>query len=87
MAGGTGFHPLDVALGLTRDGFSPWVVQLVTRLATRMSFAASRRICKAVLGWSPSTEAIEDLVLGLGRQAGPFMQQMACAHRTTVRCW
>ena len=33
--GGTGFHPLDVVLGLTRDGFSPWVVQFVTRLATR----------------------------------------------------
>jgi hypothetical protein len=77
IAGGTGFHPLDVALGLTRDGFSPWVVQLVTRLATRMSFSASRLICKAVLGWSPSTEAIENLVLGLGRQAAPFMQQMA----------
>ena len=25
--GGTGFHPLDVVLGLTRDGFSPWVVE------------------------------------------------------------
>jgi hypothetical protein len=77
VAGGPGFHPLDVALGLTRDGFSPWVVQLVTRLATRMSFAASRKICQAVLGWSPSTEAIEHLVLGLGRQAAPFLQQMA----------
>ena len=50
--GGTGFHPLDVALGLTRDGFSPWVVQFVTRLATRMSYSASRLICKAGLGWS-----------------------------------
>ncbi len=74
---GNGFHPLDVALGLTRDGFSPWMVQFVTRLATRMSYASSRMICKAVLGWSPSTEAIEHLVLGLGRQAAPFMQQMA----------
>ena len=74
--GGTGFHPLDVVLGLTRDGFSPWVVQFVTRLATRMSYSASRLICKAALGWSPSTEGIEHLVLGLGRQAAPFMQQM-----------
>jgi hypothetical protein len=77
VGGGTGFHPLDVALGLTRDGFSPWMVQFVTRLATRMSYAASRMICQAVLGWSPSTEAIEHLVLGLGRQAAPFMQQLA----------
>jgi hypothetical protein len=76
VEGGTGFHPLDVALGLTRDGFSPWVVQFVTKLATRMSYGASRLICQAALGWSPSTEAIEHLVLGLGRQAAPFMQQM-----------
>ena len=48
----------------------------MTRLATRMSYSASRLICKAVLGWSPSTEGIEHLVLGLGRQAAPFMQQM-----------
>ena len=51
--GGTGFHPLDVALGLTRDGFSPWVVQFVTRLATRMSYSASRLICKAGSGGPP----------------------------------
>jgi len=74
--GGTGFHPLDVALGLTRDGFSPWVVQFVTRLATRMSYSASRLICQVAIGWSPSTEGIEHLVLGLGRPAAPFMQQM-----------
>ena len=74
--GNVGFHPLDVALGLTRDGFSPWVVSFVTRLATRMSYSASRLICKAALGWSPSTEAIEHLVLGLGRQAAPFLQQL-----------
>ncbi len=73
--GGGGFHPLDAVLGLTRDGFSPWMVQFVTRLATRMSYGASRLICRAAWGWSPSTEAIEHLVLGLGRQAAPFMEQ------------
>ena len=75
--GGTGYHPLDVELGLTRDGFSPWVIQFVTRLATRMSFASSRLLCRSVLGWSPSTQAIEDLVLGLGRQAQPFVAQQS----------
>jgi hypothetical protein len=73
--GGSGYHPLDVELGLTRDGFSPWVIQFVTRLATRMSFAASRLLCRTVLGWSPSTKAIKLLVLGLGHQAQPFMKQ------------
>jgi hypothetical protein len=73
--GGTGCHPLDADLGLTRDSFSPWVIQFVTRLATRMSFASSRLLCRSVLGWSPSADSIEKLVLGLGRLAGPFARQ------------
>ena len=76
-AGGSGYHPLDVELGLTRDGFSPWVIQFVCRLATRLSFAASRMVCRSALGWSPSTEVIEEWVLGLGRQAQPFAQQQS----------
>lgn len=76
-AGGSGYHPLDAELGLTRDGFSPWVIQFVCRLTTRLSFSASRIVCRSALGWSPSTEVIEKWVLGLGRQAQPFAQQKA----------
>jgi hypothetical protein len=76
-AGGSGYHPLDAELGLTRDGFSPWVIQFTCRLATRLSFAASRVVCRSALGWSPSTEVIEQWVLGLGRQARPFAHQQA----------
>ena len=36
--GGPGVHPLDVALGLTRDAFSPLVIGWFCRLATRVSF-------------------------------------------------
>ncbi len=68
---------MDVVLGLTRDRLSPWVMQLVGRLATRMSFLATRLVCQAVLRWSPATETIEQVVLGLGRQAAAFMQQLA----------
>jgi hypothetical protein len=75
--GGAGFYPLDAVLVLTRDKLSPWVMQLVGRLATRMSFAATRLMCQAVLRWSPATETIEQVVLGLGRYAAPFMQQLA----------
>jgi hypothetical protein len=75
--GGAGFHPLDVVLVLTRDRLSPWVMQVVGKLATRMSFAATRLVCKAVLGWSPATETIEQVVLGMGREAAPFMAQLA----------
>jgi hypothetical protein len=75
--GGAGFYPLDAVLVLTRDRLSPWVMQLVARLATRMSFGAARVVCKAVLHWAPATETIEQVVLGMGRQAAPFMQQLA----------
>jgi hypothetical protein len=74
--GGSGFFPLDVVLGLTRDRLSPWVRQWVARLATRMSFKASRMVCKAVLNWAPATETIEQVVLGMGRDAAPFMKQL-----------
>src|SRR5437870_2957390 len=75
--GGSGFFPLDRVLGLTRDRLSPWVMQWVARLATRMSFKASQMVCKAVLNWAPATETIEQVVLGMGRHAAPFMKQLA----------
>jgi hypothetical protein len=76
-AGGNSYHPLDTQLGLTRDGFSPWVIGFVARLATWMSYSVSRQLCQGVLGWAPATETIEELVLGLGRQAAPFVRQQA----------
>jgi len=74
--GGNGIFPLDMVLGLTRDALSPWVMQWVARLATRMSFKASQMVCKAVLYWAPATETIEQVVLGMGRDASSFMQQL-----------
>jgi hypothetical protein len=73
---GPGFFPLDVVLGLTDDRLSPWVMQWVARLATRMSFKATQMVCRAVLQWAPATETIEQVVLGLGRDAAPFMRQL-----------
>ncbi len=75
-AGGSGLFPLDVVLGLTRDRLSPWVRQWVARLATRMSFKATQMVCKAVLNWVPAPETIEQVVLGMGREAAPFMKQL-----------
>jgi hypothetical protein len=74
---GPGFFPLDVVLGLSDDRLSPWVMQWVARLATRMSFKATQMVCRAVLQWAPATETIEQVVLGLGRDAAPFMRQLA----------
>ena len=70
---GDGWFPLDALLGITADGFSLRVIDLVTRLATRVSYGATQGIMRAMLGWSPSTEAIESLVIGLGRRAPAFM--------------
>jgi hypothetical protein len=75
--GGNGIFPLDVELGLTWDALSPWVMQWVARLATRMSFKAAKMVCQAVLNWAPATETIEQVVLGMGRDAAPFMRQLA----------
>lgn len=70
---GGGWFPLDAMLGITQDGFSLRVVEMVTRLATRLSYSATRGVMKAILGWAPSTEAIELLVIGVGRRAPAFM--------------
>jgi Uncharacterised protein family (UPF0236) len=75
--GGSGFFPLDVVLGLTRDRLSPWVMHWVARLATRMSFRAAQLVCKGVLSWAPATETIEQVVLGMGREAAPFLRHLA----------
>jgi hypothetical protein len=74
--GSNGIFPLDIVLGLTWDKLSPWVMQWVARLATRMSFKAAKMVCKAVLNWAPATETIEQVVLGMGRDAAPFMKQL-----------
>jgi len=36
--GGGRFYPSDLLIGLTQDGFSPLVISLATKLATRVSF-------------------------------------------------
>jgi hypothetical protein len=71
---GDGFHPLDAVLGLTRDGFSPFIMSLATRLATRVSFGSCTILFKCFYNWSPSTDSIEQLILGLGREAGAYME-------------
>jgi hypothetical protein len=71
--GGPGVHPLDVALGLTRDGYSPLVIGWFCRLATRMSFQVASGLGEMFLGSAPPSSAIEEWVLGLGRPAYVFL--------------
>lgn len=71
---GGGFYPLDAWIGLTGDGFSPLVMSLVTRLATRMSFAASVLLFRCFYGWAPSSEALQHLIIGMGKDSGAYME-------------
>ena len=48
--GGPGVHPLDVALGLTRDAYSPLVIGWFCRLATRVSFQVASGLGEMFLG-------------------------------------
>src|SRR5512135_1021874 len=73
--GGPGVHPLDVALGLTRDAFSPLVIGWFCRLATRMSFRVASELGGMFLGAAPPASAIEGWVLGLARPAYAYLSE------------
>jgi hypothetical protein len=62
-----GFHPLDLALGLTKDRISMLLLSICVRLATKMSFELARSTAQWFLPTVPSTEVIENAALGLGR--------------------
>jgi len=71
--GGPGVHPLDVALGLTRDAYSPLVIGWFCRLATRVSFQLASGLGGMFLGAAPPASAIEEWVLGLARPASVYL--------------
>ena len=73
--GGPGVHPLDVALGLTRDAFSPLVIGWFCRLATRVSFQVASGLGGMFLGAAPPASAIEEWVLGLARPAYVYLSE------------
>jgi hypothetical protein len=73
--GGPGIHPLDVALGLSRDAYSPLVIGWFCRLATRVSFRVASGLGGMFLGAAPPASAIEEWVLGLARPAYVYMSE------------
>ena len=62
-----GLYPLDLALGLTADGFSMAVISLAARMSTRMSYDQVTEVLKLFLLWSPSKTSVEKAVMGLGK--------------------
>lgn len=75
-SGRHGFHPLDLSLGLVGDRFSWNVLTMVARLATKLSFAEARITLASFVPDAPSTEVIEQTVLGLGRHTADWFEQV-----------
>lgn len=73
-APGGGFYPLDRLLKIPADGCSLGLVSLMTRLATKVSYAQTNLLLRCCLGWSPSTTSIERAVLGLGRRTQAWFE-------------
>ena len=73
--GGPGVHPLDIALGLTRDAYTPRVIGWFCRLATRVSFQVASSLGGMFLEAAPPASAIEEWVLGLARPAYVYLSE------------
>jgi hypothetical protein len=71
---GGSYYPLDIELGLTRDGLSGWVESCAARIATKVSYAQTVLILSLFLHWSPAQESIEEVVLGLGRHTAAWFE-------------
>jgi hypothetical protein len=71
----SGFHPLDASLGLHGDRFSWNVLMMGARLAAKLSFAEARATLASFVPDAPSTEVIEQAVLGLGRHTADWFEQ------------
>lgn len=73
-AKGGGFYPLDRILKIPADGFSFGLTSLMTRVATKVSYAQTALLLRCFLIWSPSTTSIERAVLGLGRRTQAWFE-------------
>jgi len=70
-----GFHPLDLALGLTKDRLSMLLLSVCVRLATKLSFSQARSTALWFLPTVPSTEVIEQAALGFGRFTAEWFER------------
>jgi hypothetical protein len=69
-----GFFPLDQDLGLVSDRFSWNVLSAACLLATKLSFSEARATLARFVPHAPSTEVIEQSVLGLGRHTAEWFE-------------
>jgi hypothetical protein len=69
-----GYYPLDIELGLPRDGFSMLLRSYAAKIATKMSYAQSVRVLSMFLQWAPCQKTVEEMVLGLGRHTQAWFE-------------
>jgi hypothetical protein len=65
--GGSGIYPLDMALGITADGFSLFVMSMAAKLSTKIPYDQVAALLLDFFTWAPSKMSIEKAVLGLGK--------------------
>ncbi len=66
-------HPLDIALGRSRDSYTPLVIGWFCRLATRVSSHVASALGGMVRGAASPASAIEEWVLGRARPAYVYL--------------
>jgi hypothetical protein len=74
VEGGVGYFPLDLELGLLGDRISPTLLAAGVRLATRMSFAEAKDVLSWFVPDAPSTEVLEQALLGFGHHCAPWFE-------------
>lgn len=73
--GETGTYPLDITLGLSKDGFSILVLSMAAKLATLLSYDRATSIVFDFLQWSPSKTVVEQTVYGLANVAPAYFRE------------
>jgi len=71
---GCGYYPLDLELGLPKDGFSMLLRSHAAKLATKMSYAQTVGVLFMFLQWSPCQKTVEEMVIGFGRHTQEWFQ-------------
>lgn len=73
--GRRGYYPLERAVGLMADRVSFNVLSAAVRLATKLSYAQTYTTLEMFMPNAPSTEVIEQAVLGFGNHSERWFEQ------------
>ncbi len=85
--GSAGYYPLDIELGLPRDGFSMLLRSHAAKIATKMSYAQCVAIIGATTVLSPQIAAVSeiyDVILKLTIESGRFFTRVDIDNRNLV---